>query len=131
MRPNGVGLRRTRSSCSGAIEPVYECGPPPPEAQRPVAFTPGEEHEKESLTVAASLACGTKERPMDVVGLCCCGLDVHKAAAPACVGWADTGGKKRHEKRPFATVTRDLLALTDWLRACRVTHVAMESTGVY
>jgi Transposase len=40
-------------------------------------------------------------------------------------------GKKRKEKREFATMTRDLLALADWLQRCGVTHVAMESTGVY
>ena len=33
--------------------------------------------------------------------------------------------------RPFATFTADLHRLADWLTACRVTHVAMESTGVY
>jgi transposase len=31
----------------------------------------------------------------------------------------------------FGTTTRDLLALRDWLSAHEVTHVAMESTGVY
>src|SRR5260221_5977793 len=33
--------------------------------------------------------------------------------------------------RSFATYTPDLQALVDWLSACRVTTVAMESTGVY
>jgi transposase len=33
--------------------------------------------------------------------------------------------------RSFATFTGDLHRLADWLRACRVTHVAMEATGVY
>ncbi len=33
--------------------------------------------------------------------------------------------------RSFATFTPDLRALADWLAACRVTTVAMESTGVY
>ena len=33
--------------------------------------------------------------------------------------------------RAFATFTDDLHALRDWLRACGVTTVAMESTGVY
>jgi hypothetical protein len=31
----------------------------------------------------------------------------------------------------FGTMTPDLLALRDWLQAYGVTHVAMESTGVY
>jgi len=33
--------------------------------------------------------------------------------------------------RSFATFTGDLHRLGDWLTACRVTHVAMEATGVY
>lgn len=33
--------------------------------------------------------------------------------------------------RAFATFTDELLALRDWLQACGVTSVAMESTGVY
>lgn len=35
------------------------------------------------------------------------------------------------EIRTFPTMTRDLLRLADWLRERRVTHVAMESTGVF
>jgi transposase len=68
---------------------------------------------------------------MDVLHACCCGLDVHKKGVTACVLWAGEKGKKRKEKREFGTMTRDLLVLSDWLRACGVTHVAMESTGVY
>jgi hypothetical protein len=33
--------------------------------------------------------------------------------------------------RTFSSVTRDLLALSDWMLEEGVTHVAMESTGVY
>jgi transposase len=33
--------------------------------------------------------------------------------------------------RPFGTLTPDLYALADWLTACRIETVAMESTGVY
>jgi transposase len=40
-------------------------------------------------------------------------------------------GKSRKEKRSFGTFTQDLLRLADWLEECGVTHVAMESTGVY
>jgi transposase len=68
---------------------------------------------------------------MEVVHRCCCGLDVHKETVTACVVWAEPNGKKRREKRQFSTVTRDLLVLADWLRTCGVSHVAMESTGVY
>ena len=33
--------------------------------------------------------------------------------------------------RAFGTFTPDLYALADWLAACRIGTVAMESTGVY
>jgi transposase len=33
--------------------------------------------------------------------------------------------------RAFATFTRDLHRLAEWLANCRVTHVAIEATGVY
>ena len=68
---------------------------------------------------------------MEVVYPCCCGLDVHKVSVTACVLWAERGGRARKEKRRFGTFTADLLQLADWLRACGVTHVAMEATGVY
>lgn len=68
---------------------------------------------------------------MEVLYPCCCGLDVHKKSITACVLWAGAKGKGRKEKRRFGTFTRELLGLADWLRACGVTHVAMESTGVY
>ena len=65
---------------------------------------------------------------MDVVHEVCCGLDVHKKSVTACVLWASG---RRRQTRAFGTFTRELLELGDWLRACGVTHVAMESTGVY
>jgi transposase len=42
----------------------------------------------------------------------------------------ETGGR-RHETQTFGTMTPDLLAARAWLHAYGVTHVAMESTGVY
>ncbi len=40
-------------------------------------------------------------------------------------------GGWRKEVRNFGTMTDELLALADWLRAVEVSHIAMESTGVY
>jgi transposase len=68
---------------------------------------------------------------MEVLYPCCCGLDVHKKSITACVLWAQSGARSRKEKRRFETFTQELLRLADWLRQCGVTHVAMESTGVY
>jgi transposase len=71
-----------------------------------------------------------KEDTMQVLYPCCCGLDIHKASITACVLIAEEKTKKRHQLR-CGTMTRDLLALADWLAELGVTHVAMESTGVY
>lgn len=68
---------------------------------------------------------------MEVLYPCCSGLDVHKKSITACVLWAEPKGRKRQQKRVFQTFTRDLRALAEWLKECGVTHVALESTGVY
>ena len=67
---------------------------------------------------------------MEVVNPRCAGLDVHKETVVACVAIRE-GGQLRQEVRTFGTMTSELLVLHDWLLAHRVTHVAMESTGVY
>ena len=60
----------------------------------------------------------------------CCGLDVHKKSITACVLLAE--GKKRDKVlRRFITMTGELRELAAWLASFSVTHVAMESTGVY
>lgn len=59
-----------------------------------------------------------------------CGLDVHKEQVTACVLVSEGSGLRKTVK-VFSTFTRELLALVDWLREESVTHVAMESTGVY
>jgi hypothetical protein len=43
--------------------------------------------------------------------------------------WLDEQGGRCHELRRFGTVTADLLALMDWLKQRKVTHVAMEATA--
>jgi len=59
------------------------------------------------------------------------GVDVGQATvvATALVGAAHERARK--ETRTFRTVTRDLLALREWLLAKEVTHVALEGTGIY
>jgi transposase len=71
------------------------------------------------------------EAAMEAIIERCCGLDVHQETVVACllIGRADQ--KPRKEVRTFRTVTRELLALRDWLAAEACTHVAMESTGIY
>jgi transposase len=58
-------------------------------------------------------------------------LDVHKAQVTACVRVPDEQGARVQHLAEFKTTVRGLLALRDWLKAHRVTQVAMEATGVY
>lgn len=68
---------------------------------------------------------------MDTLIERCCGLDVHQGTVVACVLTTGSKGKVEKEIRTFPTFTRDLLKLRDWLQERGVTHVGMESTGVY
>lgn len=52
-----------------------------------------------------------------------CGSDTHFVAVPP--------DRDPTPVRAFPTFTTDLHRLADWLQACGVTSVAMESTGVY
>jgi transposase len=61
----------------------------------------------------------------------CAGLDVHKLTVVACLMLTSATGTLTKEVRTFATTTAGLLALADWLSLHEVTHVALESTGVY
>ncbi len=60
----------------------------------------------------------------------CAGLDVHKNTVVACLRVVE-GGQVRREGRQFATTTKGLLELAEWLKAAQCTHVAMEASGVY
>jgi transposase len=60
----------------------------------------------------------------------CAGLDVHQKEIVACRRIV-SGRKVRSELGRFATTTQGLLGLSAWLAEARVTHVAMEATGVY
>ena len=61
----------------------------------------------------------------------CAALDVHKAQVTAWVRVADGRGGREDLRARYSTMAADLLALRDWLRELGVTHVAMESSGVY
>jgi len=67
---------------------------------------------------------------MEVLYPRCCGLDVHKSSITACALLREQG-RIRTERRRFTTMTQDLKNLASWLRQLQVTHVAIESTGVY
>jgi transposase len=63
---------------------------------------------------------------MQVVYEQCAGLDVHKRTVVGCVR-TNAG----HQTRTFGTTSEALLQLGAWLSEEHITHVAMESTGVY
>ncbi len=68
---------------------------------------------------------------MDVAYPRCGGLDVHKDTVVACVLTSTDAGAPAKAVRTFGTTSAQLRALGDWLAERAVTHVAMESTGVY
>jgi len=61
----------------------------------------------------------------------CAGIDVHKKFVTVCRLTVDGSGQTHAEVRTFSTMTADLEALSGWLSEGGVSHVAMESTGVY
>ena len=61
----------------------------------------------------------------------CAGLDVHRDTVAACIRLPGAHGRPAQHIKTFGTTTAELLALRDWLEAHQVTHVALESTGVY
>jgi transposase len=69
---------------------------------------------------------------MDVQYERCCGIDVHKRTVVACVIVPGAQkGEAEKETQTYSTMADDLGALAQWVQAKGVTHVAMESTGVY
>ena len=68
---------------------------------------------------------------MQVIHQYCSGLDVHKKTVVACILITSQDGSVQKKVRTFSTMTVELLTLVDWLHAFQVTHVALESTGVY
>jgi transposase len=77
------------------------------------------------------LRCSPSEEcAMDTVFDKVAGLDVHQKFITVGIRCRLDTGKLFAEVRTFGTMTRDLLALADYLEALGVTHVALESTGV-
>jgi transposase len=68
---------------------------------------------------------------MQVLYARCGGLDVHQKTVVACVMIMQPNGKVDKSIRTFATTTAALLSLADWLASLQISHVAMESTGVF
>ena len=56
-----------------------------------------------------------------------CGLDVHKETIVATI----RSSSKDYETKEFSSFTSSLTELRDWCKQQGVTHIAMESTGIY
>src|SRR5262249_41885356 len=115
----------------GAFEPVCQSGPGHRRVPEIVAPSFGEHAEQIAPLLDVFSGSVPRRSPMDIVYPCCAGLDIHKKTVVASVRRGRVGGKVRKEVRTFGTMTANLLGLADWLAKQGVTHVAMESTGVY
>jgi transposase len=61
----------------------------------------------------------------------CAGLDVHSETVVACVITGKQEDQLVKVTETFPTLTKDLFRLLKWLEEHEVTHIAMESTGIY
>jgi len=68
---------------------------------------------------------------MEVIHRRCAGLDIHEAFVIVCRRVLDEAGHLTKETREYSTMTADLLRMGDWLASAGVTHLAMESSGVF
>lgn len=68
---------------------------------------------------------------MRIVHTRCAGIDVHKRDVTVCLITRNAAGQRTQEVRTYRTVTKELLAMRDWLQDHECEAVAIESTGVY
>jgi transposase len=128
----GTGDRVEAEAFWVAFDPDKQSGPRCIEVLFFVAPGNGE-HVWQCLdfTCGVTVAFQGREARMQALIERCCGLDVHQETVVACLLTGAAGTRARKEVRTFRTVRRELEALRDWLTAAGVTHVGMESTGVY
>lgn len=65
--------------------------------------------------------------PLNHLNLSVCGIDVGASSIFVCAPYKDG----ELEIREYSTFTVDLNAMVEWLKSCKVTSCAMESTGIY
>ena len=116
---------------TGAASPPKSLAWTAPRTRNCRPRTRGEHAEQTGCSSLSSGGGAHRENAMDTLYPRCAGIDVHKGNVVVCVRCWDRPGKVFEEVRTFSTMTTDLLALSDWLVEHGVTHVAMESTGVY
>jgi transposase len=68
---------------------------------------------------------------MDILYPRCAAIDVHKRTAVVTLGVVGAEGQRHKQTRTYSTLLADLERLAAWLVEHGVTHVALESTGVF
>lgn len=68
---------------------------------------------------------------MQVIHTHCAGIDVHKKNVVVTILLTTSTGQVTKFTQTFGTMTAELLQLDAWLTEHEVTHIALESTGVY
>src|SRR5947208_3932208 len=126
------------SACAGRRPGIFGAASPQSSLARTSLRTPHcrlrqltESTRSRLFSLSMSSGAGRRETIMENIYPCCAGLDVHKESVEACVRRMGPNGRLDQQTRHWGTMTRDLLVMSDWMAAQGVTHVAMESTGVY
>src|SRR6266540_3408578 len=96
------------------VKPVHKLGPGPRHEPETVAPAPAGSTQSRLAASPGPPGARFSGGSMDTLYPCCAGIDVHKKNVVVCVRHA-AGAKVPQEVRTFATRTRDLLALADWL----------------
>jgi hypothetical protein len=59
------------------------------------------------------------------------GMDVHQKEIVVCALTGTNDESIQKETKTFSTLTKSLFDLLKWLEEKEITHIAMESTGIY
>ncbi|WP_341300648.1 IS110 family transposase [Lysinibacillus sp. FSL H8-0500] len=68
---------------------------------------------------------------MDTLVTHCAGMDVHQKEIVVCALTGANDDTIQKETKTFSTLTKSLFELLKWLEEKEITHIAMESTGIY
>jgi transposase len=96
-----------------SIARVAEFNICPPVFEVPSLFTPGRNNQMNTIYKRVA------------------GIDVHKEQVSCCAMIEGEEGKAKKEVRSYSTMSSDLESMKAWLQSQGITHIAMESTGVY
>ena len=82
---------------------------------------------KKSRAMSLPLPVDASSAPLESIDPDAAGIDIHSSMHMVCV----PVDRDPHPVRQFGANTADLQEIAAWLKKCRVTTVALESTGVY